>query len=164
MVDKDRIALFYQLSQKMVRHLCIGAAQRGCLTGAASGNRSRGEGHREQAARYETTPKAHCQCPSRFLFNCAWRHLCNNFVVSIQVQNMFNRNSLSRVWSFDHLDKINEYISIGWIDTVKAFSIFMPSYINESDTWLTEVLYRRGKMSSKLTFPPLVWQVRPTGL
>ena len=45
--------------------------------------------------------------------------------------------NLSRVSILDHLDNKKEYISIGWMETVKDFSIFIPSYIRDSDICLT---------------------------
>ena len=72
--------------------------------------------------------------------------------------------NLSRVSSLDHRDSRKEYISMGWMDTVKDFSIFMPSYIKDSDICLTFVLNNSGNISSRLILPPLVAQVMPRGL
>ena len=76
----------------------------------------------------------------------------------------FMFTSLSSVSSLDHLESRKEYISMGWMDTVNDFSIFIPSYIKESDICLTLVLKSSGKISSRLIFPPLVEQVMPRGL
>ena len=72
--------------------------------------------------------------------------------------------NLSRVSILDHLDNKKEYISIGWMETVKDFSIFIPSYIRDSDICLTLGLYNSGNNSSKFILPPLVAQVMPRGL
>ena len=72
--------------------------------------------------------------------------------------------NLSRVSILDHLDIKKEYISIGWIETVNDFSIFIPSYIRDSDICFTLGLYSSGNSSSKFILPPLVAQVMPRGL
>ena len=41
---------------------------------------------------------------------------------------------------------------MGWMETVKLFSILSPSYMRERDIWLTELLYREGSSSSRLTY------------
>jgi len=63
----------------------------------------------------------------------------------------------------DHLANRKLYISMGWIDTVKDFSILVPSYISESDICLRSVLNSSGKSSSTEIFPPFVEQVMPKG-
>ena len=42
---------------------------------------------------------------------------------------MFNIRSMTSI--FDHLDSRNEYISMGWIETVNDFSIFIPHSHND---------------------------------
>ena len=97
----------------------------------------------------------HCQVKSNFLK--VTRPVPGHLI-------RFRLISLSRVSSLDHLESRKEYISMGWMDTVKDFSIFMPSYISESDICLTFVLNNSGNISSRLILPLLVAQVMPRGL
>jgi len=65
-------------------------------------------------------------------------------------------------WMSSYLESKKEYISMGWMETVKLFSILSPSYMRERETWLTELLYSEGNSSSRLTSTSTAQFTTPT--